>query len=335
MHDVSISISKRLRDKVWRGLCLIMGVLAGILACWNILLSQGALTLALIEIALVIYSAYLYLNVKKWSGITWQQYGYVLLLSSIVVYAVWFRPLANALYVWPLFLPILNYLALGLRQGFVISLTTLLIVLSILATKGFSESYHSIGPVLINFFFCYISIMGVSHIYERNRYRVEENLVSLALTDALTGLKNRLAFKQDFAEYMNDESPFGLMMIDIDHFKKVNDTYGHDVGDDLLHQLTQRITQSFPDADAYRQGGEEFCLLYRGDKASLVQQAERLRMLIAKEAFVVGEQSIPVTVSLGVAAINEVSEPSHLVVLADQRMYLAKRQGRNCVVSEE
>jgi diguanylate cyclase (GGDEF)-like protein len=57
---------------------------------------------------------------------------------------------------------------------------------------------------------------------------------------------------------MNDESPFGLMMIDIDHFKKVNDTYGHDVGDDLLHQLTQRITQSFPDADAYRQGGKSF-----------------------------------------------------------------------------
>lgn len=334
MHDISISIRKGLQDKVWQGMCFIVGSLSGILSFWNFLLNENGRILAFVEMLLAAYSVYVYLHVKQWSRISWPQYGYVLFLSFIVLYAVWVRPLTNGLIVWPMLLPILSYLALGLRKGSIVSIGVMLTMLLMLSIKGQQETHIGLLSVLINFFFCYLCVMGVSHVYERNRLRVEEDLVDLARTDALTGIKNRLAFKQDFEQYIQTRSGLGLMMMDLDYFKSVNDTYGHEAGDELLSLLTQRIQNSFSNIRLYRQGGEEFCLLAESDKAELIVQAEGIRIVVSNTPFVVGGEEINVTVSLGVACIDEVNKATDLIVLADQRMYSAKRQGRNCVVSD-
>ncbi|SBS26998.1 Diguanylate cyclase DosC [Marinomonas aquimarina] len=334
MQDVDISISKRLRDKVWQGLCLILGILAGLLAIWNFFFNSNALYLAVAEVVLTGFSIYIFFHVKKWPKITWQQYVYLLLFCLLVSYAVWSRPLSNALIVWPMFLPILCYLTLGIRVGLSVSLITLVLMLIILTLKVEAEGYQNTVSTRLNFFFCYLCIMGISHVYERNRRRIEGDLVNLAMTDTLTGVKNRLAFKQYLANFLKSHTLFGLMMIDIDHFKKVNDSYGHDVGDELLRQLTERIQNMSPQYQLFRHGGEEFCILLAGDKASLMAHAERIRATVAQQAFCLDERDIAITVSIGVAINEEVSSSSELIVIADQRMYCAKRQGRNCVVAE-
>lgn len=334
MQDVSISISKRLRDKVWQGLCLILGVLAGLLAIWNFFFNSDAFLLAVIESVLTGFSVYIFLHVKKWPKITWQQYLYLLLFCLLVAFAVWSRPFSNALIVWPLFLPILCYLTLGIRVGLIVSLITLVVMLAILTIKVDAEGIqNSISPRL-NFLFCYLCIMGVSHVYERNRLRIEEDLVTLAMTDALTGVKNRLAFKQDFAKFLNQEGMFGLMMLDIDHFKTINDSFGHDVGDELLRQLTQCILNISPHYHLFRHGGEEFCILLEGNKATLQAQAELIRATVASQVFLINGREVAITVSIGLVVSDEVQNKNDLIVIADQRMYTAKHQGRNCVVVE-
>lgn len=335
VQEVNISISKRLRDKVWQGLCLILGVLAGLLAVWNIFFNTQALLLGCVEILLTLFSIYIFLSVKKWPNLVWQQYLYLLLFCILVMYAVWDRPLVNAIFLWPLFLPILSYLTLGIRVGLIASLITLALSLLILSTKVDAESFQNGFSLHLNFFFCYLCIMGISHVYERNRRRIEDDLVKLAITDALTGVKNRLAFKQYFSKYLTHEQAFGLMMLDIDHFKKINDSYGHDVGDELLRQLTQRILDISDDFQLFRHGGEEFCILLEGEKNKLHEQAELIRHTVANQVFHLGDRDVSITVSIGLAVSNTVTNKSDLIVIADQRMYSAKRKGRNCVMADD
>lgn len=159
-------------------------------------------------------------------------------------------------------------------------------------------------------------------------------LEALATLDGLTGLKNRRAFEarmiDEIARSRRTGHPLSLMLLDIDHFKQYNDSFGHPRGDDVLRSVARHITRSMRDTDyAARYGGEEFALLLPdADRDGSAQLAERLRASI-QDADWVGRD---VTVSIGVATLEgEVTTLEMLVEHADRALYRSKQNGRNLV----
>ena len=165
-----------------------------------------------------------------------------------------------------------------------------------------------------------------------------EQVQRLAITDELTGLPNRrLLFEKGEGEVLRArrfERPLSIVMLDIDHFKLVNDRYGHAAGDRVLREIAQALRQILRESDtAARYGGEEFVvLLPESDETIAALVAERLRSSIENCLVEEDAQRIHVTVSLGVAAVNRVTvDFSKLISHADQALYLSKNKGRNCV----
>jgi two-component system cell cycle response regulator len=177
---------------------------------------------------------------------------------------------------------------------------------------------------------------------ERLRDNVQTS-IEMAITDALTGLFNRRYMENHLATLIEQAAargkPLSALMLDIDYFKAINDTYGHDAGDDVLRDFALRIKRSIRGIDlACRTGGEEFVIVMpETDMAVAAMVAERLRRRIAAEPFAVnqGQRSIPVTLSIGIAALRgQDDNAASLLKRADQALYRAKRDGRNRVVPD-
>lgn len=157
-----------------------------------------------------------------------------------------------------------------------------------------------------------------------------------ARTDALTGLANRKAFDQKldecFQKWQQSKAIFSLAMIDVDHFKKVNDTYGHPAGDAVLKEMATRLAEIKHDSLLVaRYGGEEFAVLINGSETEAAELMERVRKNIAGKMFEADGVSIPVTMSCGVSRILSEERVGKLVRRADEALYSAKMGGRNRV----
>jgi diguanylate cyclase len=158
-------------------------------------------------------------------------------------------------------------------------------------------------------------------------------LVELSFTDKLTGLKNRRylqeKLEEQIAEYHRERVPFSLCILDIDHFKKVNDTYGHQTGDYVLEKLASTLkSQSRKEDIVARYGGEEFILLLPNiDTSESRSIAENLRRFIASSTWEIGR----ITVSIGIATFTSNDTDVTLLEKADQALYASKEQGRNRV----
>jgi two-component system cell cycle response regulator len=182
----------------------------------------------------------------------------------------------------------------------------------------------------------------------KRRYteRLRDNVqisIEMAITDALTGLFNRRYLENHLATLIEQAGargkPLAVMVLDIDYFKSINDSYGHDAGDDVLRDFALRIKRSIRGIDlACRCGGEEFVVVMpETDIAVAAMVAERLRRRIAAEPFPIsqGTKSIPVTLSIGIAALRgEDDKAATLIKRADQALYRAKHEGRNRVVPD-
>ncbi|HKI74272.1 MAG TPA: GGDEF domain-containing protein [Pseudomonadales bacterium] len=167
-------------------------------------------------------------------------------------------------------------------------------------------------------------------------------LRNMAIKDGLTRVYNKRYFvealEKEFDYNRRNHAGLALVLFDIDHFKQVNDTWGHPAGDFILKYMAQLIENEARGYDIFaRYGGEEFVFLMRGStRASAESLAERVRSLVEKHVFTYDEVDLKVTVSLGVAfwsGDDSVSDPEELVELADKLLYEAKRSGRNCIRS--
>jgi diguanylate cyclase (GGDEF)-like protein/PAS domain S-box-containing protein len=165
---------------------------------------------------------------------------------------------------------------------------------------------------------------------------VNQQLQHLSRTDRLTGLNNRGYWEEclqhEYARHRRYQSMAALVMFDIDHFKAVNDTYGHQAGDKVIQAVAEVVREQIRGADyAGRYGGEEFVVLMPDiDSSGALNFAERLRKRI--EALVVSyeQQTIPFTISLGVADLSYPSDDhKQLIERADQALYASKKGGRN------
>ena len=169
-------------------------------------------------------------------------------------------------------------------------------------------------------------------------------LAELALTDSLTRLKNRRAFFENGARALSMAqryvSDLSVILLDIDHFKIINDSYGHQVGDDALVVVANILTELTRTVDTVaRIGGEEFAILLPDTNLlGTAVLAERIRKSIEREQFVVTDKIVQITVSIGIASLS--ADPAQsvdqMLAVADNRLYLAKEKGRNriCVNDE-
>jgi diguanylate cyclase (GGDEF)-like protein len=161
--------------------------------------------------------------------------------------------------------------------------------------------------------------------------------IKLALRDPLTGVPNRTAFDQAIQRELElakrQQLPVSLLVIDIDHFKLCNDTYGHRFGDDVLKAVASTVVSTIRRCDLlFRYGGEEFVVLASHTSQQGAQQlAERIRRNVESLATVAGRET-QVTVSVGLAALRDHEDASGLFNRADQALYRAKAEGRNRVV---
>lgn len=158
------------------------------------------------------------------------------------------------------------------------------------------------------------------------------------VTDPLTGLYNRRYFEQALDQYLKQfsriKAPVGLLTLDLDHFKSVNDTYGHDVGDVVLKELSKRLKMLTREHDIVaRTGGEEFCIVAPFSRVDQIRPfAERICRMIAEMRVDVGHVILRPTISIGVASTSDgISDPKQLIKVSDERLYEAKQKGRNRV----
>ncbi|RKE23742.1 diguanylate cyclase (GGDEF)-like protein [Paraburkholderia sp. BL23I1N1] len=171
--------------------------------------------------------------------------------------------------------------------------------------------------------------------------RTNEKLEHMAATDPLTGVANRRQFIQsveaEIARAKRHGAPFSLLALDLDHFKSINDSYGHQAGDQVLQRFVRKCMEAIRPYDGVaRVGGEEFMVLLPQaalDTARTI--GERLRASVAGEPFDTGTSgSVAVTVSVGVSEFGRDGQTiDALLRTADERLYRAKHQGRNCVVA--
>jgi len=181
----------------------------------------------------------------------------------------------------------------------------------------------------------FIFIWMVEVIAERNEAKLE----NISLTDHLTGLPNRrffeIVFGQELAKCRRAQVPLALAMIDIDHFKRVNDTFGHDAGDEVLKHISHLLSQTTRQSNVVaRFGGEEFAVLL--PKTSLpeaLEVAERMRQAVENNSYQLKHQTLHITISIGIAVVDGELPMAQAYKAADTALYQAKHAGRNRVVA--
>lgn len=177
----------------------------------------------------------------------------------------------------------------------------------------------------------------IQELEQSRRYLKEQ-----ADTDPLTKLANRRSFfsasSSSLAQMKRQNEHFSIIIMDIDHFKRINDTYGHQAGDVVLQQLAMVLSTALREGDILaRIGGEEFVVAspYTNRLAAIVL-SERLRKAIESSEFMHGDNRIPVTISLGIASMTKSDDDiDKLLAVADSRLYLAKQKGRNRICASD
>jgi diguanylate cyclase (GGDEF)-like protein len=162
------------------------------------------------------------------------------------------------------------------------------------------------------------------------RSRRNRHYAQLALCDDLTGVANRRRLDRDLAiEASNGDTPVAVIMVDVDHFKRINDEHGHDAGDQVLREVADVLRREVRSGDVvYRYGGEEFCvLLAQTNTTEAGQVAERIRFSVSRMALAVDE---PLTVSIGVA-LGKGAHVAQTMLRADEALFKSKDGGRDRV----
>ena len=174
----------------------------------------------------------------------------------------------------------------------------------------------------------------------RNAWRYREALEA-AMTDGLTGLGNRRALDDALTRSAElarrHEQPLSLIMLDLDHFKDINDRLGHIAGDEVLTQIGDLLPETLRTSDqSFRYGGEEFAIILpQTDHEAAFQVAERLQTALRETAFECDAGEIKLTGSFGVASLESDDTPQDLIDRADQALYGAKREGRDRITTED
>ena len=177
------------------------------------------------------------------------------------------------------------------------------------------------------------TVVAYNKLYSQNK-----QLDTIANTDPLTGLYNRRTMTRHIIDFFSDyeitRQPFSIIICDIDDFKIINDTYGHECGDEVLRSLSQIYENLTRDKDFLcRWGGEEFLILLKNTDLNDARTiADRIRANVENSEIIYNDTTIKITITLGVASVTEKQDYNALFKLADERLYIGKNSGKNIVV---
>jgi diguanylate cyclase (GGDEF)-like protein len=330
MHEVELDKTHRLRTKVLIWTCALLGVIGLLLGVINFLYIRPRPVLASFQLGYALLSFWLMRRALSERHQRWETNLYVAGLTVLVMYVIYISDLLGFLVCWALVLPILYYLMLGKKTATIPTSILLIFVL----VDIYIKSPQFFWPVIVNFSCSYVLIWVISYAYENNRERSENELKKLALLDPLTQHYNRLALSKRFQSLSQTSTmPMCILLLDLDYFKVINDTYGHEAGDIVLKACAKQISSIAGYSDTFRVGGEEFCVLMQAEHANqAVELAESIRKLISDTEFLFENQNLAVTVSVGVATFESKMTLSNLLAKADKQLYLAKDLGRNKVM---
>ena len=302
--------------------------------------------IGLIFAAIIILFAITYNSSTKVSLTLFLMFTFIFSLSLIPCFG-WSAGMQN----YFITMLMMCYFAVHAGMAFKIVLTLLVLCVRIVTIFIYSgtlpetEISEVSGKMIqsVNISAVFLLTVIISYIYS-HRENIEESklmkyndrLKKEASTDRLTGLNNRRKAEEYLARLKNDDnaSSVSVAMGDIDFFKKVNDTYGHDAGDEVLKFVAKTMVDNCrTTAFISRWGGEEFLLIFpdcNGDQAFIV--LERLRNLIQKGTIVVGENQIKVTMTFGLSEFSYSKNDEQAIKEADEKLYIGKSNGRNQVV---
>jgi diguanylate cyclase (GGDEF)-like protein len=340
--DVSIRNISLARPSDDRRLYLIVLLTIAIFACgWFALLNlpRGMILLGSAELlATIFYLALLWMTIRR-PYARWRAVAFLIPLTVVILLGLVDPGTVPTAFIWVMVLPVLFYALLGRRPGFFatvpLTLTAAVIYLWRYAGDPAMINEPTIGHLVLS----YGTVWTFIHLYESNREATTGQLRTLATTDPLTGVNNRLQLDEVFERLASaaDRSREGLalLVLDLDHFKRINDRWGHQAGDRVLVHLANVLRSRMRGGDwAFRIGGEEFCLLLPVTaRAGAASAAEALRRQVAERPCHSDGERIPLSASIGAAVYPEDGHQlDALLSLADERMYRAKAEGRNRVV---
>lgn len=327
------------RRKLLKVLLLITSVSGVIFFVLNSL--RGLYTLGIVELMAAFYSLLLYRVVSNTRHLNAWILAYLLPFLTTMMFALAQPRTSETIFVWVFLIPQVSYLLAGTERGFAITAFYLLSAAAIFFVRFYDTGI--LQPVsVMNIVLCAGAIWSFAHHYEAGREKFSSKLLQIAERDSLTGLLNRMRLAELVeSEIRNAEArqqSVAMVLLDLDQFKNINDTYGHPVGDDALIYAADKLQSAVRKTDyVFRIGGEEFCILLPGaDLEGGIEVAESVRRSLEEGAFRVGGEEVPFTGSFGVAVSGQ--DGRNMIDLyhaADARMYAAKFAGRNRVVADD
>ncbi len=275
--------------------------------------------LSALELGYAAFSSYLLRfvgtteHLRRWTVV------FLLPFFGILVFAVLQPRTSITVFAWVQAIPIISYLLLGLRAGLLMSVIFVALGLLAFSYRYMTEASLFNIVIVANVGLSSLAIMLFSHVYERSRVDNERRLLELASTDGLTGLANRMklaeVFERERSHALRDNKPLSLVVLDLDHFKRINDQFGHDGGDQVLRHVAALL---LPGADL--------------DHAA--ELADSLREQLCATPLQLPNGLVNLSFSAGVASLGEDgSSLDALLQTSDRRMYEAKGGGRNQVVA--
>ena len=300
---------------------------------------NGNLLLALVEVLgamLLVAGAHKLGTVRN---LTPWIYLYLLPTYSFLIYIIIMPEASVSAFVWVYMIPLMAYLLLGKTAGFVVTIPFAILAIASYLIKH-PEQFQGAGLIdMGNAVLCGLLIILFVHVYEARRAAAQRLLRELAETDGLTGVANRSSFQRMLDDSLalsgRNSEPLVLVLLDLDHFKAVNDRWGHEAGDRALQHVCACIDSRLRKTDLLaRLGGEEFAILLRCTaNVEARPLVEELRAQIEAHPLNYNEQQIPLSATFGLAEWPlDGADADQLYRCADQRLYQGKHRGRNQLV---
>jgi diguanylate cyclase (GGDEF)-like protein len=331
MNPIYTKTTEELRAKVLKGLCLLFLIASAITFIVN-LVRGGNIIFILLELGLTVLYSSLLIFVHKYGIRPWCKaitvYSYILVIS----YITFVGDLSGGLLNWVFTIPIMLYFLYRKKHAFIASF---IIMLFQTANVYYEASYGSAESIrgIPNFVLAYGLIWLLANIYETNNNTMKLEIIDQAIKDPLTGALNRRALLQSFKSLNTSISSVSLCMIDIDFFKKVNDKYGHDIGDLILIRFVKILTEQTCFSQVYRLGGEEFAILFHDELSVAITKINAILRVVNTISYDDIQPSLTLCFSAGIVQIEQSSDISNILKQADEYLYQAKNSGRNRVVS--
>ncbi|MBA1149436.1 GGDEF domain-containing protein [Ectothiorhodospiraceae bacterium WFHF3C12] len=322
-------------------MALLVVTIVGALLFGVLNLQRGVYALAGVELAMGAVALALMFVVRQTPHLTRWTLAYLLPFFSALLFALATPRASPTVFVWVLLIPMISHLLLGRWLGLAMA-GAFLFGAGAIYFGRFGDNPELVNTIgVANVAMSSAVILALSHVAEYTRERSERRLAEQASTDALTGLANRSHLKTVFQRELDRAErqpvPLSLILMDLDHFKRVNDRHGHEAGDAALVHVAALLRQRLRATDvACRQGGEEFAiLLVDSDIDAAAGVAEALRASLGARPVRLGAAEIPLTASFGVAQLGaDGHDLDRLLSAADERLFAAKARGRNCVVRQ-